>query len=104
MLTNACVHVYAILHVCMYIMLITPNSVREHQLFKHMHSYLNFFTSDSEWDLDNPLVVKVHSGDDPIMCMCQVQQKLWIGAGNLCYVLNMLSCQMEVNMHVCVGE
>jgi hypothetical protein len=54
----------------------------------------------SEWDLDNPLVVKVHNGDDPIICMCQVQQKLWIGAGNLCYVLNMLSCQTEGHFQV----
>ena len=51
---------------------------------------------DSAWDLDNPVAFRIHDGDDPINCMCQVQQKLWLGAGNRCYVFNMASSRREV--------
>ncbi|CAI8054409.1 hypothetical protein GBAR_LOCUS29687 [Geodia barretti] len=52
---------------------------------------------DSAWDLDNPVAFRIHDGDDPINCMCQVQQKLWLGAGNRCYVFNMASSRRETH-------
>ena len=51
---------------------------------------------DSVWDLDNPVVTRIHDGEDPIICMVQVQQKLWMGAGNHVYVFNMASSRREV--------
>ena len=53
--------------------------------------------TDSVWDLDNPVVMNIHSGEEHITCTCQVQQKLWIGAGNLCYILNMKTNRLEVS-------
>ena len=50
------------------------------------------------WDLVNRRVVEVTSDKNlTIRCSCRVVNKLWLGAGGSCHILNLQTLKIEVN-------
>ena len=50
------------------------------------------------WDLVNRRVVEVINDTNvAICCNCRVVNKLWLGAGGSCHILNLQTLKLEVN-------
>ena len=48
--------------------------------------------------MENYKTYDVHSG--PLSCMCEVEDKLWIGSENYCFIFNLATRSVEVKKYV----